>query len=506
MGRLNRALPRRGHSPGMNAYTLEHVNRDLLTAITSLAAESFSSSAWGDEDGWVPASTSLRSRESDEWTAEDFATARADSRHVCRYNEYAIGGLKARKNYVLGDGLSYDLAPAPGVSPEAAAAVMPPAKDFLAAFLELNAMPQLEAETLLRYDRDGEGILRLFPADGIPEVRIVESQYLVDPPDVGDDTTIRQGVQFDPKDNQRRIAYWISYDGKDPQPVPEAEIVHLRANADSSLARGIPTYFPVIENLERCEDLLKSMSTTTKVRAKIAVLWKLSQLTQRTEDNLKARLTSKVQTSARGDQQVVSTETMPFGSILRVSDKDTLEFPGANLDIQGIVENLQAELRGIGCALQMAEWMFTSLADQKYSNAFVVEAPTLREFKSIQTALRNALGEGRMRGRASIVWRAMKMGVAAGLVPPAALSLLRVTCTAPTLEVRNQLEEAQVNQTYVAMGAKSVPTVQRQLGLDPETERRQGATPYVKVTGAADGGPPANPAPNPTPNPAPPTA
>ena len=35
----------------------------------------------------------------------------------------------------------------------------------------------------------------------------------------------------------------------EPEEVPEAEIIHIKANTDSSCLRGSPTYAPVFENL-----------------------------------------------------------------------------------------------------------------------------------------------------------------------------------------------------------------------------------------------------------------
>lgn len=462
---------------------------DLPVLFSQIVKESTS-----DDSGWVPAGASLRSKKYAEWTEEDYRNARADSWHVCKHNEYAIGGLKARRNYCLRKGFTYDVEPIKGI--EAATIdkdILTPTRNFLNDFLELNSWHEREVETLLRCDRDGEAIIRLFPSDGVPEVRFLQSEQLASPPDA-DDTTIRHGVELDPNDAEKRVAYWYDY-GDGLEPIPESEIVHIRFNADSTETRGTPTYFPVIENLQRCEDLLKSMSTTTKARSKIAVLWKLAQMSAATETNLRSRLTEKTQTDSAGNRTPVNVEQMPFGSILRIRQGDDVEFPGANLDVAGQVENLQAELRSIACCLQMTEWMFTQLADQKYSNAFVVEAPTLREFETIQGVLKFALAEGRLGRRASVMWRALRLGVKAGLVPEAALRLCRISCTVPTLEVRDRAQEASVNQTYVSIGVKSIPTVQRELGLDPETEAKQGAEPFLKVTGASTPAATGNPTP-----------
>jgi hypothetical protein len=61
--------------------------------------------------------------------------------------------------------------------------------------------------------------------------------------------------------------------------------------------------------------------------------------------------------------------------------------------------------------------MFTGLADQKYSNAFVVEAPTLKSFRRIQAQIMERLATGRYRERASLLWRALRLAADAEIIP-----------------------------------------------------------------------------------------
>ena len=68
------------------------------------------------------------------------------------------------------------------------------------------------------------------------------------------------------------------------------------------------------------------------------------------------------------------------------------------------------------------------------------------------------------------------------------LTRVRLKASAPSLEVRDKLSEAQTNQIYIAAGVKPVPLVQKELGVDPD----QAAELRAKYPGT----PPADPTPS----------
>ena len=212
----------------------------------------------------------------------------------------------------------------------------------------------------------------------------------------------------------------------EPEEVLEAEIIHIKANADSSCLRGSPTYAPVFENLRRCEDLLGSMSSMAKARAKIALVMQIENFNKQLAEDVVSKFTQSTQNHPDGSRTQVTIEKLPIGSILRVPDTTSVTFTNSSVGAADYIEVLQADLRAIAQLLTMTEWMFTGLADQKYSNAFVVEAPTLRTFLRIQRLLTTAFGTGRVDRRASLLWCAAKMGVEAGRLHQATLDLVKL--------------------------------------------------------------------------------
>ena len=147
----------------------------------------------------------------------------------------------------------------------------------------------------------------------------------------------------------------------------------------------------------------------------------------------------------------------------------------------------------------MPEWMFTGLADQKYSNAFVVEAPTLKVFRSLQSSLVEKLGTGRYRRQASVVWRALRLASEAGHFSRDLLSRVEVKVTHPSLEVRDKAGEASTNATYLTAGVIDLQTVRESLGLDnaevvrrlEEQKRDASLVPAATPPGKGDPKPPA---------------
>ena len=229
----------------------------------------------------------------------------------------------------------------------------------------------------------------------------------------------------------------------------------------------------MFENLRRCEDLLESMSSMAKARAKIALVMQIENFNKQRAEDVVSKHTQSTQDHSDGSRTQVTIEKLPIGSILRVPDTTSVTFPNSSVGAADYIEVLQADLRAIAQLLTMTEWMFTGLADQKYSNAFVVEAPTLRTFLRIQRLLTTAFGTGRVDRRASLLWCAAKMGVEAGWLQQDTLDLVKLKCTAPALEVRDKQAEATVNTAYINAGVKSVAGVQRELGIDPEQTAKE---------------------------------
>lgn len=446
---------------------------DLDALIAETVAESLD---WTQDTfrGWKRIGGSKRACDR---SLEDLAAARDRTRRLLEGsehddgNEYAIGAAENRKNYVVGEtGFEVEPVMAPGFAPEPG--LLADVKEFLDLFAELNAVPEMQAESLYRVDCDGEAGLRLFPADGVPELRWVQPERVRPPaPDYRPPDGTRAdewGALVAADGSGRRLGYFVEPDiGTDPVLVPEAEIVWLTLSPRSDHWRGWPTFEPVIRALVRAEELLFAGSSSVKAQAKIAAVRKMKGLTKATGESIKARLTERPQAQPDGSVPVQeTTEHLPYSAMLRIPADDEMEFPSPG-SAEAVTAMIDRNLTAAAVRMNMPKWMFTGEASEKFSNAFVGEGPALKQFSALRRPLFAGWVEGRLRHRASVFWRAVRLGVAAGLLPVRVLTRVRLKASAPSLEVRDKLSEAQTNDTYIKNGVKNVPLVQKELGIDP---------------------------------------
>jgi ADP-ribose pyrophosphatase YjhB (NUDIX family) len=389
-------------------------------------------------------------------------------------NEFALCALEARTNYVVGEsGLKYSAAPCDPCSrgdKDAAARV----QAVIDTWCEINDTPTLEADALFRLDVEGEFFIRSFnDREGWQHLRFVHPEHVTYPGGDTDDAGNSFGVVTDRDDTETVHGYHVIDDPRfgslDTEYVSASKILHVKANTLRGAKRGLPTFYPVEQNLKRCEDLLASMSSVAKARAKIALIRKITGLTSPTANTLLNSLTA-VRATDPATNETLNIERLRYGTVLTASGNTDYQFPQTNLGASDIIEVLQAELRAVASRMQMAEWMFTALADAKYSNAFVVEAPTLKSFGKLQRILRNAFGLSRYGHRKSLLWRQLRRAVDAGILEEGDLDRVTLSCVGPTLETRDKTQEVERHKELVASGFESVETAQRALDLDPDVE------------------------------------
>jgi len=138
-------------------------------------------------------------------------------------------------------------------------------------------------EAFKRWRRDGEVFLRFFRGGaetrGLPVIRFVEPEQVGPPP--GDDADGRWsfGILTDPEDVESVYAYFVRDPlgtGSEGDEVPAERILHLKANVDSSIKRGLPDFILIQDNLEHVRRMLSNTAEATVI--KTAMAW-VSQFT-----------------------------------------------------------------------------------------------------------------------------------------------------------------------------------------------------------------------------------
>jgi capsid protein len=389
-----------------------------------------------------------------------------DLRDQCRLlavtNEFAINGIENRINYIVGAGHNYRAAVCKGMqaTPDLAMQV----QMVLDEFLHENRWHQRQQEIVRRLDRDGEVFLRLFadPA-GMTRVRFMEPEQVSTPVQLAAESSAAFGIQTDGSDVETVLGYYV-----DGELIDARDIQHRKANVDSNVRRGLPLYTPVRKNLRRAEKLLRNMSVVAEIQSAIALIRKHRGASRSGVEHFVAAAADGSVTSGATGRTRHFSQYGP-GTILDAPAGLEYDFPATGVDAASFVAVLQAELRAIAARLVMPEFMFSSDAsNSNYASTMVAEGPAVKMFQRLQAAM--------IEDDRRVMWRVVENAVAAGTLSPDARKLVDLQITPPSLLVRDQLKEAQVDRIAYMHGILSAQTWSQHLGLDYDQEQKNRST------------------------------
>lgn len=391
-------------------------------------------------------------------TEQTLAELRGQCRRLAATNEFAINGHENRISYIIGAGHSYRAAVCKGM--EASLDVAGRVQAVLDEFLHENRWQQRQQEIVRRVDRDGEAFLRFFvDHDGFTRVRFIEPDQVLTPPGLASDPSASFGIQSERDDVESVLGYYV-----DGEFVEAEEVQHRRANVDFNVKRGLPLYAPVRKNLRRAERLLRNMSIVAEIQSAIALIRKhrgtsRSGIEQFVSDNANATVT----TSATGRTRSF-TQYGP-GTILDAPAGMEYDFPARGVDAASYVAVLQAELRAIAARLVMPEFMFTSDAsNSNYASTLVAEGPAVKMFERLQAEM--------IENDRAVMWRVINNALAVGRLPQNVREVVHLQITPPAVQVRDQLQQAQVDRIAFTHGILSPQTWSQHLGLDYAQEQK----------------------------------
>jgi capsid protein len=386
---------------------------------------------------------------------QQLAEARLQSRRLAATNEFAINGLENRISYIVGPGHIYRTVVRKGA--DSAPELVTEVQQVLDEFLVENQWQLRQQEIVRRLDRDGEAFLRFFVAgDGFTRVRFVEPEQIAAPAELALRPANSFGIRTEPDDVETAVSYYI-----DGEPVDAAHIQHRKANVDANVKRGLPLYFPVMKNLRRVEKLLRNMSAVAEIQSAIALIRKHRSATR---NGIERFADDTADVSAAPALHRRLSHYAP-GTILDAPAGLEYDFPAAGVNASAFVTVLQAELRAIAARLVMPEFMFTSDASNaNYSSTLVAEGPAVKMFERLQAALKN--------DDCRVLWRVIDNAVAAGRLPADVRRRVELQVSLPSLHVRDQFRECQVERMAFEAGILSAQTWSQRLGLDYEQEQK----------------------------------
>lgn len=411
------------------------------------------------------------------WISEQqLGLIRADARVIVNMNPAAFGLLNGLTSYVIGEGFSYTAKPKTGdlIDP----VYVDEANKVIGEFIENNAWAEMEQELFFRSREDGEAFVRLFPdnEDGKLIIRTVEPEQILQPPG-SDFREWSYGIQTDPDDVFDIKSYNVHYyapGGKSEEPdgtsapitedpVPAENMVHIKANVKRSIKRGLSDFsYDTGDIFTQSGKLRKNLGEGAAVQAAIAAVRQHETSTLGQVDTMINAAVDFTRGSAASNRQQ-NFQVLESGSFLDIpKGMSYVPPPGAaNGTVHLSIHS--ALLRLAGQRHNAPEWLCSGDAsNNNYASSLTAESPFLKNCKRLQKFM--------ARPFSRIMRAAIACAANAGRLPSDILDHIEIAVTFPTLETRDKLQEAQANQVYVTMGAKSVETVCNQIGENWETE------------------------------------
>lgn len=280
------------------------------------------------------------------------------SRRICTYNEFAVNILENRINYTCGRGYQYKVVPTDGKDSADVVYLCKLSQRWIDVFTAGQNWNEKEQEAVRRCDRDGECFLRFFHVgNGYTEIRFIEPEWVKSLTDQDWET---YGIVNAPQDVGDVLGFNVIQAPPYTQAifVPAEEILHIKGHlgTDSNTKRGLPSLFPVRKNLSRVEALLQNMSTLAAVQATFALIRQHKGYSRQSVNQFQQNQADTQWTDPYSGQQAFSKRYGP-GSIIDAPQGMEYIFPSSTVNAGALVAILDAELRAIGAAVQMPEFM-----------------------------------------------------------------------------------------------------------------------------------------------------
>lgn len=387
-------------------------------------------------------------------TETQLAMLRDLSRIVAATNTNAGGLLRGYTSFVIGTGFATKVSARTGTGGAGAAAAAR-VTQFLDRWSKLNNWPERQQELARRTERDGDGILRLFPHDGWLKCRFVWPEQVTQPPgESAEEWSF--GVKWacnddgEPDEETLEAVYVASnrVDGTGDY-VPAEDVVLFQPENDSGVKRRLPLFaFGMREALDTAHRLTRNLGEGAAVRAAIAYMRKHAGAGE-----------SDVEAANFDDADF--RERAPLGDTQRPVN---VSFPGMVIDFaegtehvpQPVASDTAANsavvdllVRAACAKINAPEWLGSSNAANMgaYTSSLVAESPFVKGV--VQT-------QGYYKQRfLRVIDRALEVAAAHGVIDRADLDLVAVDLVPPSPEVRNKLEESQRAQIEIPLGVDS---------------------------------------------------
>lgn len=413
------------------------------------------------------------------YTEIDLRGFRVLSRFLCDTNSFAIGFLNRLIDYHIRKGFKWQ-ACRRGVRKAAYPTtdaqhdpLLVKGQSILDQWRDANAWPSKSREAFKRWCRDGEVFGRLFFGGNgrLSPFRFVEPEQ-VGSPDGATDGPYSFGIECDPDDMQTRWAYhlWDMESGMTAGEWVDAErMVHLTANVDSTVKRGLPDFFPVQEQLDGVRRLLRNIIETAITQSAVPWMEKFPTATAGQIRDLIGSVAAERQQNGIGSYpggsgpygQLWQGGNLPPNSIPRMEGNREIVPGPMSAGVPNYIEGEQACLRGASARWGMPEYFSGDSSSGTYNNSIVAGSTFDLAIEGGQLLY----GSGFERPVAML---ALDLAAEAGLLTREERAQLDVEITAPAVVTNEPEKDTQRRKILFDSGVLDGTTWTLEEGYDPQ--------------------------------------
>ncbi len=410
------------------------------------------------------------------WTEQQLAQFRSASRWVADTNPFGVGFLDLLEAMHIQKGVGWRTrlrgenpgAPAGGTDGPPAHPLVAASQAVLEEWRILARWVWRSRVGFRRWRRDGDVFFRFFDgkiSGGLPAVRWILPERVGEP--TGSAYGPRSfGIETDPRDDETPIWYWVRWlDGQmwSWEQVRAGDVLHLKANVDPDVKRGLPDFFPVGADLDRVRSLLTNIGETGKAQAAIAWWEKftmaigpqVSSLIEQNRDYAVPKMTA-------GGQKRENVSKYAPATVVRTDGMRDVT-PGPTSVPDGFIAIIQALLRGAGVRWNFPEYFSGDASNQNLASIRESGSPFVRVAEGRQMDW----CEGVERPTAL---RVLKSAEQSGRLPRGTCDRVDVDVEPPAVALSDKMQDENIRSQQYDKGVLSRRTWQVKAGYDPAVE------------------------------------
>lgn len=370
---------------------------------------------------------------------DSLATQRAKSRRLIETDAHARNIVSLIGNFTIGSGFAVKFADAPN-------------RDAWRVDANRLRWKRRMREWMRRIVRDGEVFMRRFGN----ELRFVEPGFIKNPrDDRAGEGLITEGVEVDPDDFERPLAYWISTsNAADSERIDVSEVFHSKQPmSDLAEPRGRPPLYDAIADIQNYGEWLRYRRLLNKARTHLAFIRKHKGSTPAQIKSFADSIKSG--TIKRGIER--GSDRLKYltpGVGVDIDDNVDIQFPKSQLDSRDAAADGRSLRLLISCWVGFAEYMVTcDASNANFSSTMIAETPAIKAMQFWQEFVADEM-------RSFFGWWFGDGDI-------------QVDFTWPMMVGRDIEKETKSNSTMFEAAVLSRETWQERAGLEPEIENER---------------------------------